>query len=136
MKRTRLYIFFALVCSHAYATAPVVDQWLQDAIALGSTPLVEEEAGNYSRIRMADSCYLEVQDMGDSLLVVRTVCAPICSSAAALYTPSGQLLHPVLPTTTAAVFPEAHIVSGTLVWTDNTTEILDENEKKHYNAVK
>lgn len=71
--------------------------------------------------------------MGDSLLVVRTVCAPVCSSAAAVYTPSGQLLHPIFPAP-HSVFPEAHIVNGTVVWQDNTADILDDTEKKQRNT--
>ncbi len=137
MKRTLLYIVFALVCGSAHAAAPIpiVVQWMQEVVSLGGDPVVEEETDCYCRIRMADSCYLEVQDLRDSLLVARTVCAPVCSSVAAVYSLDGRLLHTVQPSV-ECIFPLAHIENGTLVWQDNTAEIWDEEERKLFNATK
>lgn len=109
-----------------------VAQWVRDAAALGYTPETEIANGNYTRLRMADSCYLDLVDYTDSVLVVRTVCAPVCSSVAMIYRSNGQIVRIIQPTV-EGIFPLAHIKNGVLFWTDNTTEILDESEKRAEN---
>lgn len=107
-----------------------IRQLMTDLTLLGGQPEVETEAGNYTRIRMADSCYTEVLDYGDSLLVVQTVCAPVCSSRARVYNKEWTLLRDVEPTVTG-IFPYATITDGQLRWEDHTDRILDEDERKH-----
>ncbi len=98
--------------------------------AMHGSPEILYEEDNYSRIRMADSCYVEVLNMGDSSMVVETVCAPICSSCARIYYKESQQFRPIPSPLTNAVFPVAAIVDGRLIWNDNTSELLDEEEKK------
>lgn len=129
MKRFLFSLLITLAVSHTYAYAPFVEQWVHDAQALGYTPEVLVTDDHYTRLQMADSCYLDIVDYTDSLLVVRTVCAPVCSSVAAVYNKSGLVLHTILPPTNA-IFPEAYIENGILLWRDNTTEILDDTERK------
>lgn len=131
--------FFTILCCvpvlFVQAQTDLVKQWITDATALGGSPVVEEESAHYSRIRMADSCYIEVQNYGDSILVVQTVCAPVCSSCAHIYNKEWQLLREVRPTK-ECTFPLAAIRNGQLVWQDNTAQILDDEEKSGYNKEK
>lgn len=130
VKRFLFSLLITLAVSHTYAYAPFIDQWVRDAQALGYTPEVLVTDDHYTRLQMADSCYLDIVDYTDSLLVVRTVCAPVCSSVAAVYSKSGQVLRTILPPTNS-VFPEAYIDSSVLLWRDNTPEILDDTERKY-----
>ena len=58
--------------------------------------------------------------LGDSIVVIHTVCAPICSSHARVYNkewqPIGELQAPF-----TSIFPEAYIEDGQLLWRDNDT---------------
>lgn len=84
---------------------------------------------NYARYRMADSCYVETLNYGDSTLVIETVCAPLCSSRAYVYynkesdtkcmTGSSKCMTVPSPYPNA-VLVEAHIEDGKIVWIDNT----------------
>ncbi len=129
MKRFLFSLFVALVFSRAYAYAPFVGQWVRDAQALGYMPEILAIDSNHTRLQMADSCYLDLVDYTDSLLVVRTVCAPVCSSVAAIYSTDGRILRTLQPATDG-IFPEAYIENGVLLWRDNTMEILDDSERK------
>lgn len=126
-------ILFTILCCwaalFAQAETDLVKQWIANATALGGNPVVEEESARYSRIRMADSCYIEVQNYGDSILWVQTVCAPVCSSLARVYNKEWQIIREVYPPQ-ECIFPFATIQDGRLVWQDNTGEILDDEEKK------
>lgn len=87
--------------------------------------------GNYQRYLTQDSCIIEVLDYGKTALVVHTVCAPICSSTARLYnTKTNKVVRDILPPFDA-VFPYAWIESNQLHWQDNTSELLDDQERKH-----
>ena len=68
----------------------------------------------------------------DTILLVNTVCAPVCSSVVRSYVANWLPLGTVPPPAGMA-FPQADIAAdGTLVWTDRTPQLLDEEEKKHY----
>ena len=58
--------------------------------------------------------------LGDSIMVIHTVCAPICSSHVRVYNkewqPIGELQAPF-----TSIFPEAYIEDGQLLWRDNDT---------------
>ena len=58
--------------------------------------------------------------LGDSIVVIHTVCAPICSSHARVYNkewqPIGELQAPF-----TSIFTEAYIEDGQLLWRDNDT---------------
>lgn len=57
-------------------------------------------------------------EMGDSIIVIHTVCAPICSSCARVYNKEWQFLGNMTPPIKTA-FPEAYIEEGKIVWRDN-----------------
>lgn len=56
--------------------------------------------------------------MGDSVIVIHTVCAPICSSRVRVLNKEGVLIGIVRPPFRSA-FPEAYIEDGKLLWRDN-----------------
>ena len=85
---------------------------------------------NYTKFQMADSCYIEVLNYKDSCLVVETVCAPICSSCARVYNKEWKVMRTISSPYPHAIFPLAHIEDGKLLWADNTSEILDDEERK------
>ncbi|MBR1427097.1 MAG: hypothetical protein IJ581_06555 [Paludibacteraceae bacterium] len=88
--------------------------------------------GAYTRLTL-DSCVVEAWDYpGDSVLVVQTVCAPICSSHARIIDKGGKTVRNIVPPYPHAVFPEASIREGVLVWEDHTPDVLDEEELKYY----
>ncbi len=98
--------------------------------AMGSVPTRIVDEGNYQRYLTKDSCTIEVLDYGKKALVVQTVCAPICSSSARLYSTKTNKVVKELQPTVSGVFPYAWIENGELHWRDNTTEMLDEQEQK------
>lgn len=57
---------------------------------------------------------------GDSIVVIRTVCAPICSSHVRVYNKEWQYLG-VLKAPFKSAFPEAYIENNKLLWRDNDT---------------
>ena len=54
----------------------------------------------------------------DSIIVIHTVCAPICSSHARVYNKEWQLIGVLKPPFKSA-FPEAYIEDGRVLWRDN-----------------
>ena len=56
----------------------------------------------------------------DSILVIHTVCAPICSSHVRVYNKEWQYLG-VLKAPFKSAFPEAYIENNILLWRDNDT---------------
>jgi hypothetical protein len=57
---------------------------------------------------------------GDSIIVIHTVCAPICSSHARVYNKEWQEIG-VLKAPFKSIFPEAYIENDKLLWRDNDT---------------
>lgn len=56
----------------------------------------------------------------DSIIVIHTVCAPICSSHARIYNKEWQEIG-VLKAHFKSIFPEAYIENEKLLWRDNDT---------------
>lgn len=59
-------------------------------------------------------------EMGDSIIVIHTVCAPICSSCARVYNKEWQEIGRLKPDFKSA-FPEAYMEEGKIMWRDNDT---------------
>lgn len=68
----------------------------------------------------------------DSIYVIETACAPICSSVVRLINSKGNMLQTLPCPFPHAVFPEAYFEGKEIKWRDNTPELLDEDEKKIY----
>ena len=58
--------------------------------------------------------------LSDSIVVIHTVCAPICSSHARVYNKEWQVIGELQAPFTS-IFPEAYIEDGQLLWRDNDT---------------
>lgn len=87
--------------------------------------MAEESTGNSSTYYTTDTLR-----MGDSAIIITTVCAPICSSIARVCTYDNKEWKTVRLISTPDstwVFPEAYIDDRqTLQWRDNTHLLLDE----------
>lgn len=68
---------------------------------------------------------------GDTLYVITTACAPVCSSVVQAFRIDGTLLGEIPAPDATAIFPEAYIEDNRILWRDNTEAILDEDEKRH-----
>ena len=55
---------------------------------------------------------------GDSIVIIHTVCAPICSSHVRVYNKEGEL-HAILKPPFKSAFPEAYLENGKVLWRDN-----------------
>lgn len=84
-------------------------------------------------LSQAPNTTLQSMDMGDSTLVVHTVCEPICSSRVCVYDKEGQLLRTIEPPFEGAIFPYATIEGDTIRWQDNTYQLYDEEELQRLN---
>lgn len=59
---------------------------------------------------------------GDSIYIVETACAPICSSCVRVYNKEWKLLGRIPAPWPHAVFPEAWIEDKRIRWRDNTAQ--------------
>ena len=122
MKKQLLFILLTLLPACIFAQESVLERIIADVQALGGSPEVVIEQGAYAKVRLADSCYLETYHYGDSILLVQTVCAPLCSSVARMYDSRWTLLHPI-PAPDAYTLPQAFIDSnGDIRWQENFKE--------------
>ena len=122
MKKQLLFILLTLLPACTFAQESVLERIIADVQALGGSPEVVIEQGAYAKVRLADSCYLETYHFGDSILLVQTVCAPLCSSVARMYDSRWTLLHPI-PAPDAYTLPQAFIDSnGAIRWQENYKE--------------
>lgn len=121
MRRISLLVITLLCSFSLWAEANVVKQLLLDISRMGGAPEVLQEEGSYVHIQLADSASLEMY-LGDSIIVVTTICAPQCSSCARVYNKEWQLVQTLTPTT-PSIFPLAAIdpKTGKVMWKDNDT---------------
>ena len=119
MKRFFLSIslFVASLCM--YAAGDVFTDMLENYRKLGGKPEVMEQTEKYMHVSLSDSAYVEMY-VADNVIVVYTVCAPICSSCARVYNKEWKFLFPLEPPC-VSVFPLATMdrETGRIVWTDN-----------------
>ena len=86
----------------------VVASELLNSNAVASEPLDNDEVTS-----LRDTIVL-----GDSVVVIHTLCAPICSSCVRVYNKEWYFLGMMTPPIRTA-FPEAYIQDGKLLWRDN-----------------
>lgn len=84
--------------------------------------------GETTRFVLADSSYIDLYyyDEGDSVLLIRSQCAPKCASFARVYDDQWSLIRNI-PTPGTMILPEAYIHNGELLWRENFIE--DESPK-------
>jgi len=120
MRKRILTILLLGISLLSYAEGDVVAQLITDLMQMGGYPAVTEERNGYVRVQLTDSATVEAYEWPDSIVVIRTVCAPQCSSCARIYNKEWQPLHDVRPTV-QSVFPIASIEDGKIVWRNNDT---------------
>lgn len=118
MKRSLLILFgayAAVACALAQQdTLSLPD--LQDTssmLALQDTPSLDSDMDYTLPTSVRDTILL-----GDSVIVIHTVCAPICSSRVRVLNKEGVEMGILRPPFRSA-FPEAYIEDGKLLWRDN-----------------
>ena len=79
-----------------------------------------EQHGETTRFILADSSYIDLYyyEQGDSTLLIRSQCAPLCSSFARVYDDNWSIIR-TLPTPRDMVLPEAYVENGQLLWREN-----------------
>lgn len=119
MKRFFLSISLVVASLCTYAAGDVFTDMLENYRKLGGKPEVMEQTEKYMLVSLSDSAYVEMY-VADNVIVVYTVCAPICSSCARVYNKEWKYLFPLEPPFTS-VFPLATMdrETGRVVWTDN-----------------
>ena len=87
-----------------------------------------ESHGETTRFVIADSSYIDLYyyEPGDSILLIRSQCAPKCASFARVYDDNWKLIRDIT-TPRNMVLPEAYVQDGKLLWRDNFVE--DESPK-------
>lgn len=118
MKRSLLILF----CAYAAIASALAQQDtlslpdLQDTssmLALQDTPSLDSDMDYTLPTSVRDTILL-----GDSVIVIHTVCAPICSSRVRVLNKEGVEMGILRPPFRSA-FPEAYIEDGKLLWRDN-----------------
>ena len=84
--------------------------------------------GETTRFVLADSSYIDLYyyGEGDSVLFIRSQCAPKCASFVRVYAEDWSLIR-IIPTPRNMVLPEAYVQNGELLWRENFVE--DETPK-------
>ena len=121
MRRISLLIVAFLFSLCLCAESNAVKQLLLDISRMGGAPEVLQEEKPYVRMQLTDSATIEMY-LGDSIIVVTTICAPQCSSCARVYNKEWQLVQTLTPPT-PSIFPLATIdpKTGKVMWKDNDT---------------
>lgn len=119
MKRSLLILF----CAYAAIASALAQQdtlslpALQDTSSLpalqDTTTLLDSDMDYTLPTSVRDTIL-----MGDSVIVIHTVCAPICSSRVRVLNKEGVEIGILRPPFRSA-FPEAYIEDGKLLWRDN-----------------
>lgn len=118
MKRFLLILFgaYAAVASALAQQDTLSLPDLQDTssmLALQDTPSLDSDMDYTLPTSVRDTILL-----GDSVIVIHTVCAPICSSRVRVLNKEGVEIGILRPPFRSA-FPEAYIEDGKLLWRDN-----------------
>lgn len=118
MKRFLLILFgaYAAVASALAQQDTLSLPDLQDTssmLALQDTPSLDSDMDYTLPTSVRDTILL-----GDSVIVIHTVCAPICSSRVRVLNKEGVEMGILRPPFRSA-FPEAYIEDGKLFWRDN-----------------
>jgi len=100
----------------------------RDYLYLVGGDLNVEQHGETTRFVLADSTYIDLYyyEPGDSVLLIRSQCAPLCSSFARVYDEDWNILR-TIPTPRDMILPEAYVLNGQLLWRENFRE--DESPK-------
>ena len=127
MKVTRwiIWVLFLLFCYSMKAQQDIRirsngTMLPQEYLYLVGGSLNVENHNGMTRFVLADSSYIDLYyyPQGDSVLLVRTQCAPLCASFARIYDEQWNLLHD-MPAPRTMILPEAYVEEGEIRWRDN-----------------
>ena len=126
MKITRwlIWVLFLLLCYSMKAQQEIQIRSTgtilpREYLYLVGGNLDVEANGEMTRFVLADSSYVDLYYYeGDSVLLVRTQCAPLCASFVRVYDEQWNLLR-TIATPREMVLPEAYVERGELRWRDN-----------------
>ena len=112
MERMILILFVLLFTSVAsyYSFAQQTTTELLNSNEVVSEPI------NYNKITSTRDTIA----LGDSIVVIHTVCAPLCSSHVRVYNKEWKEIG-VVKVPFQSPFPEAYVEDGKLLWRDNDT---------------
>ncbi len=82
-------------------------------------------------LQVADGVEYTIFLQNDTITFIQTACAPVCASVVKQYDAAWHYLQTITPSI-QGIFVEAMLQDGTIVYKDNTPELLDEDEKKAY----
>lgn len=119
-------VFFLLFCSSLFAQKQAEMRLRangsilpQEYLYLVGGDMNVESHGETTRFILADSSFVDLYYYeGDSILLIRTQCAPLCASFARVYKDDWQLLRTINAPRTM-ILPEAFVQAGELHWRDN-----------------
>lgn len=84
--------------------------------------------GETTRFVLTDSTFIDLYyyEPGDSVLLIRSQCAPKCASFVRVYAEDWSFIRNI-PTPSTMILPEAYVLNGVLHWRENFVE--DESPK-------
>lgn len=104
-----LVLFACVVSTYSLAQQVTVQEQIEQ------TSATDSELSYATPTSMRDTLITK-----DSIIIIHTVCAPICSSHARVYNKEGDLIR-ILKAPFQSVFPEAYIEENKVLWRDNDT---------------
>lgn len=114
MKSKTIILFFLMsVCVANYSSFAQ-----QTTIVSDGEPILQNQVCEATNERIMSS--RDTLILADSIIVIHTVCAPICSSHVRVYNKEWKEVG-TMKAPFKSAFPEAYIEDGKLLWRDNDT---------------
>ena len=111
--KTIILFFLMLVCVANYSSFAQ-----QTTIVSDGEPILQNQVCEATNERIMSS--RDTLILADSIIVIHTVCAPICSSHVRVYNKEWKEVG-TMKAPFKSAFPEAYIEDGKLLWRDNDT---------------
>lgn len=111
--KTIILFFLMLVCAASYSSFAQ-----QTTIVSDGEPILQDQVCEATDERIMSS--RDTLILADSIIVIHTVCAPICSSHVRVYNKEWKEVG-TMKAPFKSAFPEAYIEDGKLLWRDNDT---------------
>lgn len=97
----------------------------------GGKSSIISKSDNHLVLQATEGVVIEILLDKDGFYCITTACAPICSSVVNRYIGNWMFIERVQPPK-EALFMKASVEAGVIVWTDETPNMLDDEEKKFY----
>lgn len=114
VKSKNIILFLLMsVCAASYSSFAQ-----QTTIVSDGEPILQDQVCEATDERIMSS--RDTLILADSIIVIHTVCAPICSSHVRIYNKEWKEVG-TMKAPFKSAFPEAYIEDGKLLWRDNDT---------------